>query len=133
VTGFVIDTSALLEIVTGTRPDPDLRRRVLAGEGVAPELIDVEAASVLRRSVLHDGADPGGAGAALAAVGAAPITRVSHRTLMTRIWELRGSITGYDAAYVALAERLEVPLLTCDARLARSNGHRVEIIAFPPA
>jgi predicted nucleic acid-binding protein len=131
MTEFVIDASALLEIVTGTEPDPDLRRRVLTGEGAAPELIDIEAASVLRRSVLREGADPDDTGAALAAVGATPITRVSHRTLMSRIWELRGAITAYDAAYVALAEQLDVPLLTCDARLAGSNGHEAEIIAFP--
>jgi predicted nucleic acid-binding protein len=133
MTEFVIDASALLEIVTGTKPDPVLRRTVLTGQGAAPELLDVEAASYLRRSVLHEGADPEDAGAALTAVGGSPITRVSHRTLMSRIWELRGAITAYDAAYVALAEQLGVPLLTCDARLGRANGHRAEIVAFPVA
>jgi len=47
--------------------------------------------------------------------------------LIERIWELRHTITAYDASYVALAELLDVPLVTCDAKLATSNGHKAEI------
>jgi predicted nucleic acid-binding protein len=47
--------------------------------------------------------------------------------LIPRIWELRRSISAYDAAYVALAEVLGAPLLTRDARLGRSHGHRARI------
>jgi predicted nucleic acid-binding protein len=43
------------------------------------------------------------------------------------MWQLRANLTGYDAAYVALAEMLEVPLLTCDMKLAASPGHRARI------
>ena len=57
----------------------------------------------------------------------APIVRVPHRPLIERIWELRHTITAYDASYVALAELLDVPLVTCDAKLATSNGHKAEI------
>jgi predicted nucleic acid-binding protein len=47
-----------------------------------------------------------------------------------RIWELRGNLTAYDAAYVALAEALEAPLVTRDERLAAAPGHRavVEVV-----
>jgi predicted nucleic acid-binding protein len=46
---------------------------------------------------------------------------------MSRIWELRDNHTPYDAAYVALAEALEAPLLTADRRLARAPGTATEI------
>lgn len=42
--------------------------------------------------------------------------------LHARVWSLRHNVSPYDAWYVALAESLEVPLATCDARLARANG-----------
>ena len=51
--------------------------------------------------------------------------------MIQRIWELRHSITPYDAAYVALAERLRVPPVTCDAKLAGSNGHNARIELYP--
>jgi predicted nucleic acid-binding protein len=46
---------------------------------------------------------------------------------LSRIWPLRHNLTAYDAAYVALAETLEVTLVTCDTRLAASVGHRATI------
>lgn len=60
-----------------------------------------------------------------------PLTRFSHEPLLERIWELRHSLSAYDAAYVALAESLDAPLVTCDARLARARGHaaRVEVLS----
>lgn len=62
---------------------------------------------------------------------APPVTRAPHRPLLRRVWELRHSIRPYDAAFVALAERLDVPLVTCDARLAKSNGHTAEVELYP--
>jgi predicted nucleic acid-binding protein len=55
-----------------------------------------------------------------------PLTRV----LLPRIWELRGNLTAYDAAYVAAAEAYECPLLTSDGRMSRASGIRcpVELI-----
>ncbi len=55
---------------------------------------------------------------------ALPIERYSHELLAGRIWQLRTSLTAYDAAYVALAEVLGAPLVTTDARLARSAAAR---------
>jgi predicted nucleic acid-binding protein len=54
-------------------------------------------------------------------------TRYDHVALRSRIWSLRHNLTAYDAAYVALAELLEARLLTTDARLARSSGHKAEV------
>ena len=56
-----------------------------------------------------------------------PVIRYSHRALIVRVWQLRQNLTAYDAAYVALAEALAVPLLTRDAPLARSSGHSARI------
>lgn len=60
-----------------------------------------------------------------------PIARSPHRPLPSRVWELRHAITPFDASYVALAEQLRVPLVTADAKLARSNGHKAEIEVYP--
>lgn len=73
----------------------------------------------------------GGARAAqaVADLAALPLLRHGAAPLRQRIWELRDALSAHDAAYVALAEALAVPLLTTDARLARAGGHRAEIVA----
>jgi len=67
---------------------------------------------------------------ALAATLDLPINRYSHKPLLPRILALRENVTAYDGAYVALAEILDLPLVTRDRRLARSSGHtaRIEFI-----
>jgi predicted nucleic acid-binding protein len=57
-----------------------------------------------------------------------PLERVSHTPFLSRIWELRHNLTPYDAAYVALAEVMEAPLLTADARLSRAPGLACEVV-----
>lgn len=101
----VIDNSALIEFLTVTDHDVRLRRRILTSRAAAPELLD--------------------------AVLEAPIARTGHRALARRALELRDAITACDALYVALAEQLNVPLVTCDAKLARSNGHQARIELYP--
>lgn len=64
---------------------------------------------------------------ALADLATMPLRRAPHRPLLTRCWELRDSLTVYDASYVALAEALDVTLLTGDGRLARAPGPRCRI------
>lgn len=65
---------------------------------------------------------------ALGSLAQLRLRRHSVRPLVLRIWELRSTHSAYDAAYVALAEALDAPLVTTDGRLARSAGHRAEII-----
>lgn len=102
-------------------PDGEAARRRLAGEGVAaPEIIDLEVASVWRRAVRAGHLDQRRAVQAVADLVALPLVRASHRPLISRVWELGVNLTPYDAAYVALAEALDAPLLTADARLSRA-------------
>jgi predicted nucleic acid-binding protein len=74
--------------------------------------------------------DPRRVGLALDDLRDLPLQRVDHAPLLARCWELRDNLTNYDAAYVALAEALDVPLLTGDQRLARSTGPRCSIEAI---
>lgn len=67
---------------------------------------------------------PQRAQAALNDLADLPLNRYPHDVFLFRIWELRHTLTAYDAAYLALAEALAAPLVTCDARLASAPGHR---------
>ncbi|MBA2307968.1 MAG: type II toxin-antitoxin system VapC family toxin [Pseudonocardiales bacterium] len=124
---FVIDTSAIVELFAGAAVVDELRRVALTARGAAPELLDLEAAQAIRGMVRRGDLTDAEGSARLRQVQQSPITRVSHRQLVDRVWELRHSVTAYDAAYIALAERLDAPLLTCDRRLAGAHGHRAHV------
>ncbi|MEJ2852012.1 MULTISPECIES: type II toxin-antitoxin system VapC family toxin [unclassified Saccharothrix] len=126
----VVDNSALIEFLLGKRPHKRLVQTMLTGTLAAPELLDAEAFSVLRRMVLHSGLPADEAYTHLRTIRDAPITRVGHRAVMDTAWDMRNALSAHDSFYVALADRLGVPLITCDAKLAGSNGHSVEIELF---
>jgi predicted nucleic acid-binding protein len=96
----------------------------------APQLIDLEVAQVLRRNVAAATIASARGKEALQDLRDLSLVRYPHEMLLERIWELRDNLTAYDAAYVALAEALDAPLLTCDRKLASPGSHRarVEII-----
>ncbi len=126
---IVADASAIIEIFlrseAGLLAEDRLLRR---GETIhAPSLVDVEVAQVLRRYVLRGDLTAGWARTAIGLLGGFPMERYSHEPLLPRIWELRDNLTAYDAAYVALAEALRAPLITCDRRLANASGIRASI------
>jgi len=130
---LVVDASVIAAALADDGQDGDLARLRLRGEYlVAPELLDLEVASVLRRQASAGGLDAQRAGAALADLAALPLRRDSHRPLLPRCWELRDNLTPYDAAYVALAETLGLVLLTGDGRLARAPGPRCTIEVLSP-
>lgn len=93
-----------------------------------PELIDLEVTSYIRRAVRVGQMESQRALQALADLALLPLERVSHTPFLSRIWDLRHNVTPYDAAYVALAEVMEAPLLTADARLARAPGLACEVV-----
>ena len=120
---LVIDASVLAVALLDDGQDGDTVRGRLRGEQLAaPALIDLEVASVWRGLARAGHLDPRRVGLALDDLRDLPLQRVDHAPLLARCWELRDNLTIYDAAYVALAEALQVTLVTGDRRLARSTG-----------
>jgi predicted nucleic acid-binding protein len=121
---IVTDASVLLEVLLRTPAGVDIEERILDPDESlhAPHLLDLEIAQVLRRYTQRGDISAERARASLDLLGEFPIHRYSHEPLVPRIWALRGNLTAYDAAYVALAEGLDAVLLTRDARLAGAQG-----------
>ena len=118
---IVIDASVLATALGDDGEDGHRARTRVGGEQLAaPEIIDLEVASVWRRTLT----DERRAALALADLAELPLGRAPHLPLLPRCWELRHNLTPYDAAYVALAELLGVALVTADRRLARASGIR---------
>lgn len=130
---IVLDASAAIELLLRGATSDRLVSRVFArGERLAaPHLLDLEIAQVLRRYVAAGEIDGARAGLALADHAAMRITRYPHDALLSRIWKLRRNCTAYDASYLALAESLRCPLVTCDAALAKIPGLAVAVEVFP--
>ena len=126
---IVVDASALIEVLLNTSAAPRIADRLFdRGETLhAPHLLDVEVAQVLRRYARVGEISATRGNAALEDLAAFPITRYPHSPFLPRIWQLRDNATACDAAYLALAEALEAPFLTRDAKLAASIGHRARI------
>ena len=120
---LVVDASALVPALADDGADGDTARARLRGQSlVAPELVDLETTSVIRRQLRRGHLDARRAELALADLVSLPLQRASHRPLLARCWELRQNLTVYDAAYVALAELLDVVLLTAETRLSSAPG-----------
>jgi predicted nucleic acid-binding protein len=129
---IVVDASALVEVLLRTPVAPAIEQRLFnTGRTLhAPHLLDIEVAHAIRRYAISGQIDGERGRAALEILADLPLNRYPHRLLLPRIWDLRNNLTTYDAAYVALAEALEVPLITRDQRLAGAAGHhaRIELV-----
>jgi len=125
---IVVDSSVVVDLVSYGRRWAEIHERLRGDDELhAPHLIDVEVAGALRRLVVR-GTLPGDRAAdALLDASDLPITLYPHRALVARAWELRARLTIADGVYVALAEALDAPLVTTDARLARAGGHEATI------
>ena len=126
---IVLDASAAIEWLLQTATGARVETRVFS-EPVglhAPHLVDVEVAQGLRRLVSAGLITASRAHDALHDLSDLALTRYPHHPFLDRIWELRDNLTAYDAAYVALAEALDAPLVTCDKKLASAPGHRARV------
>ncbi len=126
---IVVDASAVLELLLGTATGRLAEERLFQPRETlhVPHLLDLEVAQVLRRYWATGALTEARAREALEDLVDLPLERYAHALLLPRIWELRHNVTAYDAAYLALAEALDAPLVSCDASLAAAPGHRVRI------
>ena len=122
---LVVDTSAVIGTLVGRPPDRQLLDRLgIDGDLCAPHLLDVELLHALHRLVIGGQLSEDRAADARDDFADLAVARHDHVALADRSWELRHDLTAYDATFVALAELLGVPLVTCDARLADAPGNR---------
>lgn len=129
---IVVDASVLFEVVADTPVAEPIRARLAAdADHAAPHVIDVEVFSVIRRERLRGALDATAATQAIEDLRDWPGERYGHRSLLERAWELRETVRGWDAVYVALAEALDAPLLTTDGRLASASGPTCTIEVIP--
>lgn len=125
---IVVDASVIVTALGDDGPDGDKARRRLRDERLtAPHVIDLEVISAWRSMAAAGDIDERRADFAISDLQALRLDRVGHEPLLRRCWELRANLTVYDAAYVALAERLETTLLTADGKLSNAPGTRCAI------
>ena len=125
---IVIDASAIIQVLVGRDPGPALLDAV-AGDLAAPHILDVEVLSALRGMVLGGGLLLEAAESARRSYADLVITRYEAALLADRVWALRTQYTSYDAMYLALAEGLGAPLVTCDRKLD-AGGHHAEVVVY---
>lgn len=125
---MVCDASAVIAILLDGGPHGDWATAALSGADLAaPALLPFEVATIIRRHLL--------AGLVTADTGAQAHADLADLTvelwpydlLAPRAWQLRSNLTVYDASYVALAELLDIPLVTLDRRIGRVAGLRCSI------
>jgi predicted nucleic acid-binding protein len=123
---IVVDASALLEFLLQTPLGGKVEARLLrdGDELHAPHLVDVEVCQGLRRLVRAGEVSSARAAEALDDLGSLDLQRHAHIDFIDRAWKMRDNVTAYDAMYIALAEGIDAPIVTCDAPLARAPGHR---------
>lgn len=128
---IIADSSAALEVLLNPPAATEIARHLFAeGESIhAPHLIDIEVLQVLRRYARSD-ISSDRAEKALKIYERIALKRYPHNVLAARIWELRHLWTAYDAAYIALAEALDAPLITRDRALASRTGHRARVLVL---
>ena len=131
---IVVDASALIALLLD---EPQGLRRLLnrrfnqSDESLhAPHILDLEVAHTLRRKTLQGTLAPDLAQLALTRLATVHISRYPHTGLLDRVWQLRNHVSAYDAAYVALSETLDAPLITMDRRLANASGHHARVEVF---
>ena len=128
----VLDASVVVELVLGTRIGARIRERLhdprISLHG--PEFLDLEVLNVLRRYVRAGTVAADRAEAAVRRLDELDLQRHRHGPMLPRIWSWRANLTAYDAAYVALAEVVDCPLLTTDARLSKAPGLPVPVELF---
>jgi predicted nucleic acid-binding protein len=126
---IVVDASVIVEVLLTAAASGGLTERLFERSSAlhAPHLIDLEVTQAVRRYLLAGVLTAGRSREAMEDLAQFPIRRHRHDVLLPKIWALRHNVSAYDAAYLALAEALDAPLVTRDARLAGTTGHRARV------
>jgi predicted nucleic acid-binding protein len=126
---LVVDASVIVDVLLSQTPRARQARRRIAASGDihAPELLDLEVLHVIRRALRREELTEARASAAIEDLVQLDLKRYPHTPFLPRIWGLRANATAYDAAYLALAEALDAPLVTFDRRLSRTPGHHAQV------
>lgn len=126
---IVVDASALLEFLLQTSLGVRIEARLFRDDDElhAPHLVDVEVVQGLRRLARTREVSAIRAREAVEDLSDLDLHRHDHLDLLDRVWALRENLSAYDALYIALAEALGATLVTCDAPLAKTPGHRARI------
>jgi predicted nucleic acid-binding protein len=124
----VVDASALVELLLLTRRAAAVLQAVGNTEMVAPDVINPEVLSSLRRREREGALRAGRAAQAVDDLLDAPLRRLPTLPLMPAVWTLRANVTSDDACYVALARDLGCPLVTGDLKLSRAPGLGVPLV-----
>jgi predicted nucleic acid-binding protein len=129
---IVLDSSAAVDWLLQTAAGQRIEERIYARQDTLHTvyLLDVEFLQVLRRLVLGGTLSPKRAEEAIEDLAALRITRYAPLPLLHLMWRHRQNLSAYDAAYVALAERLRAPLITRDQRIAAAPGHTAMVEVF---
>lgn len=126
---IVVDASVLYEVITAGPLAPAATAALAsAHDHAAPEIIDVEVTGLIRRDAQRHVIDGTRSQWALDRLRDWPGDRFPHRPFIGRVWHLRENVRTTDAFYVALAEALDVPLVTLDGRLARASGVNCQVL-----
>ncbi len=127
MTQYVIDASVAVEYLLKTPLGLTVADILGNASLTAPELVDAEVLSVLRRAVLSGNLEEARAEMAIDDLLHWPVERISHRALAPLAWKFYRNVSAYDAFYVAAALFQGLPLITADGRLSRTSGLGVVI------
>ena len=129
---IVLDASAAIDWLIQSPAGQLIGQRIRSRQETihVPHLFDIEVTQVLRRLVWQGVISEQRADIAVQDLLSLRVVRYPHFILLSRVWQLRQNLTAYDAAYVALAERLRAALVTRDTRIASSSGHTAQVELF---
>jgi predicted nucleic acid-binding protein len=131
---MVVDASAVVEWLLRLPLASAVSERLLAADALhAPPLLAAEVTQVVRRYVAAGELGEARGAEALVDLADLDVIHHPHEPLLPVMWRLRSDLTAYDAAYVAVAEVLDRPLVTLDAALARAPGHGAVVDLVAPA
>jgi len=130
---IVLDASAVVAVLVGPGSGAERIRGKVESPGESlhvPHVMDLEVLHALRRQTLLGTLSRERGAEAIEDLKNIAFVRYPHASLVDRVWELKENLTAYDAAYVALAEALDAPLVTMDARLAQAPGIRAAVEVY---